>query len=234
MPNRVLTTPVTELDFLSIKENLKSYLSNTSEFGDFDYEGAGINVLLDLLAYNTHYTAVYANMVAAESFIDSAVMRRSLVSLGKNLGYVPNSMTASTAIVNLTLGTTSGVPDSIPTGTKFFASKDGENFTFSTIESYKINKDSTPYKVSNLSIRQGVYKSASYVYDSSINSISFEIPSSKIDKTLIRVYVMNSPNDLTNLDDSWKVNDDYLSLTASTKVFFVNENYRGNYEVPLS
>lgn len=231
MPNRVLTTPVTELDFLAIKENLKSYLSNTSEFGDFDYEGAGINVLLDLLAYNTHYTALYANMVAAESFIDSAVMRRSLVSLGKNLGYVPNSMTAATAVVDLILGTTAGVPDSIPTGTKFFASKDGENYTFSTTDSYKINKDSVPYTVSNMSIRQGVYKSASYVYDSTINSISFEIPSSKIDKSLVRVYVMNSPNDLTNLDDSWKVNDDYLNLDPTTKVFFVNENYRGNYEV---
>jgi hypothetical protein len=231
MPNRVLNTPVTQLDFLAIKENLKSYLSNTSEFSDFDYEGSSINILLDLLAYNTHYTAVYANMLAAESFMDSAVMRRSLVSLGKNLGYVPNSMVAATAVVDLTMGTTSGVPTHIPVGTKFYSSNGEETFTFSTIDSFKVNKDSVPYKVSSMTIRQGVYKTASYIYDSSINSIQFEIPSSKIDKNLIKVYVMSSPNDLTNLDDSWKVNTNYLELTPSSKVFFVNENYRGNYEV---
>ena len=94
MPNRVLTTPVTELDFGRIKQNLKNYLAGSNEFSDFDYEGSGMNILLDLLAYNTHYTAMYANMLAAESFIDSAVLRRSLVSLAKNLGYVPNSKVA--------------------------------------------------------------------------------------------------------------------------------------------
>jgi hypothetical protein len=231
MPNRVVTTPVTELDFFAIKENLKTYLSGTSEFSDFDYEGSGINILLDLLAYNTHYTAVYANMLAAESFIDSAVMRRSLVSLGKNLGYVPNSSTAATAVLNLTMGTTSGVPNYIPIGTKFFSSKDGDNYTFSTVDSFKVNKDAVPYKVSNLEVRQGIYKTASYIYDSTINAIRFEIPSAKIDKSLIKIYVMNSPTDLSNMDESWKVNDDYLQLDSTSKVFFINENFRGNYEI---
>lgn len=114
MANRTLNLPITELDFERIKENLKSYLSSTDEFKDFDYEGSGINILLDLLAYNTHYSAIYANMLVSESFIDSAVLRRSLVSLAKNLGYVPNSRRAASAEIDLILGTTSGVPATIP------------------------------------------------------------------------------------------------------------------------
>ena len=100
MPNRALL-PITEIDFEGIKTNLKNYLSTTTEFSDYDYEGAGINILLDLLAYNTHYTAMYANMLAAESFIDSAMLRKSVVSLAKNLGYIPFSSTSSRAVVSL-------------------------------------------------------------------------------------------------------------------------------------
>jgi hypothetical protein len=88
MPNRVLT-PITDIDFDGIKRNLTNYLSSTPEFTDYDFEGSGMSILLDLLAYNTHYTAMYANMLAAESFLDSAVMRRSVVNLAKNLGYIP-------------------------------------------------------------------------------------------------------------------------------------------------
>lgn len=231
MPNRTLSLPITELDFDQIKENLKAYLSTTDEFKDFDYEGSGINVLLDLLAYNTHYTAMYANMLVSESFIESAVLRRSVVSLAKNLGYVPASKNAATAVVDLIMGTTSGVPNTIPQGTKFTASKDGSAYSFATTIPYAVDKSSVPYKVKGMNLRQGTYKSASFIYDSASNSKKFEILSDKIDKSLIQVYVMASPSDLGSIDLSWKENTDYLELTPTSKVYFVNENYRGNYEI---
>jgi hypothetical protein len=230
MPNRVLT-PVTELDFDGIKQNLKNYLSTTTEFSDYDYEGAGINVLLDLLAYNTHYTAMYANMLAAESFIDSAVMRKSLVSLAKNLGYIPNSRNAATAVVNLTFGTTAGVPSIVPTGTNFTATKNGVNYTFTVVEPVSIDKTTTPYKANNITIRQGQYKTASFIYDADTNSTKFEIPFNGIDKKLMRVYVMKSAVDLSNADVNWVENTDYISLTSSSKVYFITENHKGNYQI---
>lgn len=230
MPNRVLT-PVTELDFDGIKQNLKNYLSTTTEFSDFDFEGSGINVLLDLLAYNTHYTAMYANMLAAESFLDSAVMRKSLVSLAKNLGYVPNSSNAPTATVELTFGVTAGVPSTVPSGTNFTATKNGINYTFTVIEPTSIDRSVEPYKASNVVIRQGEYRSASFIYDPDSNSTKFEIPFNNIDKNLIRVYVMRSASDLSNADVNWRENTDFLSLTPSSKVYFVNENHKGNYQI---
>lgn len=231
MPNRALTTPVTDLDFDGIKENLKTFLSGTNEFSDFDYEGSGTNILLDLLAYNTHYMALYANMLAAESFIDSAVLRRSIVSLAKNLGYVPNSRNAATAVVDVTFGTTSGVPSSIPQGTRFFSSKDGENYTFTTTDVFTIDKSTVPYTAKNVEIRQGVYRSASFVYNANSNTTKFEIPSKNIDKDLTKIYVMSSQSDLTNMDITWKESADFLDIASDSKVFFINENYRGNYEI---
>ena len=230
MPNRVLT-PVTELDFDGIKQNLKDYLSTTTEFSDYDYEGAGINVLLDLLAYNTHYTAMYANMLAAESFMDSAVMRKSVVSLAKNLGFVPNSRNAATATVSLSFGTTSGVPTTVPSGTKFVASKEGVDYTFSTIESYPVNNTAIPYTSNNIIVHQGVYKSLSFIYDADSNATKFEIPFKNIDKDLIRIYVMASPSDFSNADFNWFENTDYLELTSTSKAYFITENFRGNYQV---
>lgn len=230
MPNRVLT-PVTELDFDGIKQNLKNYLSTTTEFSDYDYEGSGMNIMLDLLAYNTHYTAMYANMLAAESFIDSAILRKSVVSLAKNLGYVPNSRNAATATVSITFGQTAGVPSTVPVGSVFLATKDGEEYVFTTTESFEIDKTSVPYKCEDIEIYQGQYRTISFVYDADSNSTKFEIPFVNVDKDLIRVYVMKSPADLSSADFNWRENSDFLDITSTSKVYFVNENYRGNYEV---
>lgn len=231
MANRALTTPVTNLDFESIKNNLKTYLSGTSEFSDFDYEGSGISVLLDLLAYNTHYTGLYANMLASESFIDSAVLRRSVVSLAKNLGYVPDSNNAATAVVSVEFGTTSGVPTVIPKGTRFFATKDGTDYTFTTTDSYTIDKTSEPYVSGAVELRQGVYRSVSFIYSTDSNSTKIEILSNKVDSEIIDVVVMNSPTDVSSADITWKKSTSFIELTSTSKVYFVNENYRGNYEI---
>lgn len=93
--------PITALDFDAIKDNLKSYLRGQTSFKDYDFEGSGMNIILDLLAYNTHYQAFYANMVANETFLDSAITRSSVASIAKQLGYIPRSAKAAKVTVNL-------------------------------------------------------------------------------------------------------------------------------------
>jgi hypothetical protein len=104
---------VTELDFDTIKENLKTFLSQQSEFTDYDFEGSGLNILLDVLAYNTHYQAYYLNMIANESFLDTSILRDSVVSHAKTLGYVPYSRKASRAFINFTVNTSSSLASTV-------------------------------------------------------------------------------------------------------------------------
>ena len=94
---------VTDLDFDTIKQNLKTFLNQQSEFSDYDFEGSGLSVLLDILAYNTHYQAFYLNMVANEAFLDTALLRDSVISQAKTLGYTPYPRKAPEATINFTL-----------------------------------------------------------------------------------------------------------------------------------
>ena len=109
---------ITELDFDQIKTALKTYLSGQSEFQDYDFTGSAMNILLDVLAYNTHYNGFYANMLASEMFLDSATLRSSIVSLAKHLGYVPSSKKGSTVNIDVTF-TGSGSSITVPKNTKF-------------------------------------------------------------------------------------------------------------------
>ena len=115
---------VTELDFEDIKDNLKSFLKSQTEFSDYNFEGSGLAVLIELLAYNTHYNGMLAHMLANENFIDTAVKRESVVSIAKALGYTPRSRVGSTSRVNLSV-----TPDSSYTSTTLEISRDS---TFST------------------------------------------------------------------------------------------------------
>ena len=124
---------VTELDFDTIKTNLKTFLNQQSQFTDYDFEGSGLNVLLDILAYNTHYNAYYLNMVANESFLDSAILRDSVVSHAKTLGYTPYSITSPRITCNVVLDSGSTVSDSItmPRGFSFSSNQiDNSNYNF--------------------------------------------------------------------------------------------------------
>ena len=121
---------VTELDFDDIKTNLKTFLKGQTEFKDYDFEGSGMSVLLDLLAYNTHYLAFNANMLANEMFLDSAALRSSIVSHAKMLGYTPQSPTAPKATIDVTLNNTSLSTASITAGTKFSTTVNGTTYNF--------------------------------------------------------------------------------------------------------
>ncbi len=119
---------ISELDFDDVKANLKLFLNQQTEFQDYDFEGSGMSILLDLLAYNTHYLGFNANMLANEMFIDSADIRASLVSLAKQVGYTPTSVRAPTASLNVTVNDATTATLTITKGTKFQTTVDGTTY----------------------------------------------------------------------------------------------------------
>jgi len=165
---------ITDLEFDDIKSNLKSYLSSQSQFLDYDFEGSGMDVLMDVLAYNTHYMGYYANMVANEMFMDSASLRESVVSHAKHLNVIPNSTTAPTAYLNMTF-TPSGSPTSITIAkdTKFKTNINGVNYNFTTTVATAITPLADVYSISNLAIKEGSLLTKTYTVDLSNPSNDF-------------------------------------------------------------
>ncbi len=149
---------VTELDFDTIKQNLKNFLNQQSEFTDYDFEGSGLSVLIDLLAYNTHYNAYYLNMVANESFLDTALLRDSVVSHAKTLGYVPYSQRAPVATINFTAqsATSNSGSLTIPAGFAFLSNQiDNTSYNFVVLDDITVSKANSQYYFENLDIYEG-------------------------------------------------------------------------------
>ena len=157
MANKKIATA--ELDYDSIRTNLKTFLQGQTEFQDYDFEGSAMAVLLDLLAYNTHYNSLYKNLAVNESFLDSASKRSSVVSRAKEIGYVPFSATAATAVVDIVVTGTVNTPLSItlPAYSQFSATVDGISYTFQTIEDVIAIKNLSTYKYTftNVNLKEG-------------------------------------------------------------------------------
>lgn len=230
--NTATSVSVAELDFHSIRENFKRFLDAQGFFTDYDFEGSGLTVLLDLLAYNAHYTGVYANLLANELFLDSAVRRDSIVSHAKALGYVPASTTASRASVGITFsGITQGTSAVLPAGTQFIGSKDGTSYTFLTLEPLTVNTDGATAVLDDVEIHEGSFKTVSYLVDTGIANQRFSIPDPNVDINHIEVYVQNSPSNNTGIQDVWTRPSDYALLDGEDKVFFIQEGAQGKYEI---
>ena len=224
---------VTELDFDQIKTNLKSFLKQQTKFQDYDFEGAGLNILLDVLAYNTHYNAYYLNMVANESFLDTAILRDSVVSHAKMLNYTPFSYTAPVAIINVTIETGSSTPDSvtIPKGYTFQSDViDGTSYTFTTLNEYTVTKSGTAFYFENIEIYEGQLVIFNYSYTEIDNPKSiFTINDATVDTASI--YVSVRPNSGNTQTSIYSKVTDVLDITASSEVFFLQEGRNGNYEI---
>ena len=123
------------------KDNLKTFLTQQDEFTDYDFEGAGMSILLDVLAYNTHYLGYNANMLANEMYLDSADLRSSVVSLAKQVGYTPTSCTSSSAIVDVLINNASGSTLTMNAGTQFTTTVDGQSYAFVNKEDVSIHTD---------------------------------------------------------------------------------------------
>ena len=225
---------VTELDFDSIKTSLRTFLRQQTEFQDYDFEGAGLSVLLDILAYNTHYNAYYLNMIANEAFLDSASLRNSVVSHAKRVGYTPRSVRAPRAIVTVNVATSSANAGSltIPSGYAFSSSQlDGVSYNFVTIESNTTTtKVANNFIFTNVPIYQGQLASYSYTNSFSTNPKQiFTIPDANIDTTTLKVSVsQSSSNTETAVYD---LSTNALTVDSTSEVYYLQEGKGGEYEI---
>jgi hypothetical protein len=220
---------VSELDFDNIKSNLKTFLQNQSEFQDYDFEGSGFAILLDLLAYNTHYLGFNANMLANEMYLDSADIRKNIVSLAKMLGYTPTSPKAPTASIDILVNNASGTSITMAKGTTFTSSVDGTTYQFVTNAAHTITPSSGVYRFSSIPIYEGTLVTFKYTVDSSDPDQRFIIPSVNADTSTLRVQVQNSVSDTTVA--TWTKASGFTSLDDTSKVYFLQEGEDGKFEV---
>ena len=224
---------VTELDFDQIKQNLKTYLKAQNEFTDYDFEGSGLNILLDILAYNTHYNAYYVNMVANESFLDTALLRDSVISHAKVLGYVPYSRKAPIATLNFTVNTDNNTPATltIPKGFSFLSNEiDGISYNFVTLAETTVTKSNTDFTFLSLPIHEGQLVTYNYTYDQSTNPKQiFSLPDSGVDTTTISLTVQESSTN-TSIQ-SFTLVTDSSNVTTTSPVFYLQENRGEKYDV---
>ena len=227
---------VTDLDFDTIKQNLKTYLKNPTinpTFQDYDFDASGLSVLIDLLAYNTHYNAYYLNMVANESFLDTAKLRDSVVSHAKTLGYTPYSVKASTAFVNITISSENANIGEliIPKNYKILANQiDGVSYTFSLLENIKATKSGSYYFFENVPIYEGQLITYAFNYYQQTNPKQiFTLPESNIDTTTISVLVLPTPSSTSSA--VYARVDTVLDVTDTSEVYFLQESKNGQYQI---
>lgn len=223
---------VTELEFEEIKQNLIRYLSNQEEFSDYNYTGSALNILIDLLSYNTHYNAMLAHLTANEMFIDTAVKRSSVVSIAKTLGYVPRSFKTSTAKVDvLVTGSNNVGPLTIPPFTKFSSNViqstgTPKTFTFVTLKAYTTEKIGGVYNFQNVELFEGsvITQTDTVGYDTV--SGPFVIANPNVDIETISVAVIENGTTY-----SYKKSTSIIDLKPDQRVFFVEEGSDGLYRI---
>lgn len=227
---------VAELDFDRIKSNLKDYLKAQSEFSDYNFEGSGMSVLLDILAYNTHYMGYYLNMVSNEMFIDTALTRGSVVSHAKLLGYTPRSRVASRAALNLTITPAAGDSNSsivIPRFTRFVSeTKDGVNYIFTNPSARVVTKNVVTglFVTENFEIKEGQPVSFTFAYDSQTNPKQvFELPDVGIDTSTLQVVVQNSTQNANQ--ETYILAQDATDVDSNALVYYLEENKNGRYQI---
>ena len=222
---------VVGLDFEDIKQSLKNYMESQTNLKDFNFDGSVLNTLLDVLAYNTHYQAFYSNMVANEMFLDSALLRPSVVSHAKQIGYLPASTRSSKAIVDINLSTTAAADTFIARGTEFSGlDVEGNRYKFVNTDPIFAAAGATAFRSVQLS--EGSLRAISYIYnrDTKLGSILM-IPNEKADISTISVRVYASLTDTTGVADIWSEGTNYMELTPTSKVYFIQEKEAGIYEI---
>lgn len=220
---------VDQLNFDGIKLNFINYLKTQDQFRDYNFDAAGIQVLLDLLAYNTYYNSFYLNMVAGESFLATAQRRNSVVNLARSLGYVPRSTTSAT-ITGTAIITPVGAPASItvPAYTTFTAGINGVTYTFNTVSAYVISSISGVY-TSTITLKEGRYISTRYTVDTTDPDQRFLIPNGNIDTSTITVTVFDSNSSATTR--IFLPTDNLAEITHTSLVYFLEEVEDGQYEI---
>ena len=219
---------IAELDFDAIKANLKEFLKGQSEFQDYDFEGSGLSVLLDILAYNTHYNALYDNLAVNELFLDSAVKRNSVVSLAKTLGYTPRSAKCATAQVNIQITSVTEGPSVaiIPAFSPFTTTIDGKSYTFYNRSPLSATGPATVYQINNATITQGEY--LTYRFTVSENG-RYIIPNANVDLETLRVRVQE--NAQSSDFQTYTASTSLVEADSASRVYWVKEIDDGLYEL---
>ncbi len=221
---------IAELDFDSIKNNLKDYFASQTEFTDHDFGGSAISVMLDILAYNTYYNAYYVNMLASESFLDSAQLRDSVVSKASMLGYTPQSSTGAKANVSITV-TPTDAPASITIDkyTQFSSTVNGTSYTFCTSGSTTVLANSGAYVATGVELTQGIPLTFRYTANTSNTEQKFLLPNANTDMDTLTVTIQESAAD-TNTAVYTKATD-ITTINSTSNVYFVNEHTNAQYRV---
>ena len=225
---------ITDLDFDTIKTNLKTFLSQQSEFQDYDFEGSGLSILLDVLAYNTHYNAYYLNMVANEAFMDTALLRDSVVSHAKTLGYIPYSRIPAVANVNIQVivNTNDTIQSlSMPKGFNFQSNLiDNKSYTFNVIDPVTVSRTGDSFYFDNVNLYEGVLISFSSSYDATTNPYSiFTIPDTNVDTTSLKVTVQPSAGN--SAIETYSLASDVLTVDSTSSVYFLQEGRNQQYQI---
>lgn len=224
--NRKITT--SELDFDAIKSNIKAYLEGQSQFSDYDFEGSSLSVLLDILAYNTHYNALYTNLAVNESFLDSASKRSSVVSRAKEIGYIPHSATGAVAKVNIVVSNTTSTPASltIPAYSPFSTTVNGTTYNFYNTAAAVGALGGSSYTFTGIDIKEGTPLEFKYTAG---NGVRYLIPNVDVDLSTVTVRVQENASSATF--ETFIREEELLELDETSKVFFVKEIEGQLYEL---
>lgn len=222
---------VTELDFDEIKDNLREYLRAQTAFTDYDFEGSNLSVLMDLLAYNTHYNAVLANMVSNEMFLDSAIKRSSVASLAKHLRYTPRSARSARAKIRIVLQNVPGNPIfvNLDPFTLFSTNIDGQAAEFYNRNAYTTTPVAGVYTFEEVELFQGRKLDFFFTVQAGATAATkYVIPNANIDTLTLRVQVTHNIDGTVN---TYTLMDDITEVNSTSLVYYLEENTSGQYQL---
>jgi len=226
-----MTVNTSDLDFINIKNKLKTYFKNTSEFKDYDFEASGLSSILDVLAYNSHLNALTANMAINESFLSTSQLRSSVVGHAETLGYFPKSKTAPMAIVDVTILDPNGTSQQeiLTSRTEFLTAIDDVGYVFYNRDEYVATKnEDNAFVFSNVKIYEGRERTKTFFADNSIDTV-FVIPDENIDTSTMVVKVYENPT--ADVFTVYKNIFDVATITDDSRVYMIHETPNGYYEI---
>jgi len=224
-------TKFANLDFDQIKTSIKDYLRANSNFTDFDFEGSNFSVLIDTLAYNTYITAFNANLSVNESFLDSATVRENVVSLARNIGYVPRSRTAASSVISLSVSVDPEYNDTtitLQSGLVCVGSQGGSSYVFSIPENISNTVKNGLSTFNSIEIKEGTFLKKEFTVDGSLDQ-RFILNNSFIDSSTIRVYVKNISD--TGTGRQYQLVENIFNINSNSEIYLLQEVKDEKYEI---
>ena len=224
---------VANLDFTEVKSSLKEYLRSNSDFTDYDFEGSTLSTLLDVLAYNTYYTAFNANMVVNEAFLESATLRDNVVSLAKQIGYLPKSSVAPTSVLDIAadFSTENSIPEivKLPRGSQFLTRINGTTYSFITAKDYVVGLNTQHIaNFTDVEIKEGNYVTETFTFNAAIPQ-RFVLQNAGIDTSTLKVTIRPTFNSTSVVE--YRLAENIIGYDSTSQVFFLQEGEDERYEI---